>query len=31
MHLEHAIFELGVDLRTIGGVRQREAAEEVPV
>src|ERR1051325_9914593 len=31
MHPEHAVFELGDDLRAIRSVRQRKAAQEVPV
>ena len=31
VHLQHAVLELGVDLRAVGALRQRKAAKEVPV
>jgi hypothetical protein len=31
MDLEHAVLELGVDLRAVRGVRQRETPEEASI
>src|SRR6266498_5983508 len=31
VNFQHAVLELGVNLRGVGAIRQREAAEKVPV